>query len=248
MSSNSSPLIRECESSWPNGIELHKPIQRMMVDDPIAVHGPCGSKVCDRAQGRRFSPARPRDRGRRAAAFTGRPGRKDGLCLVLAGPSCHPRTVSLRVGLRRGAETSMDWSADHGLMAGLTAEENVAIPLQARHLEPTEISRRTALAWNRWAWRPSLSPVDDLSGVSASVSEWAGNGCDPLVLVADEPTAELIRKPPTSVSSWPSTPTRQLRCASDDPEVVDAFPEKLSYPMSHSREIGVASDLGKGAQ
>jgi ABC-type ATPase involved in cell division len=37
--------------------------------------------------------------------------------------------------------------------------------------------------------------------------------------------------------------------ASDDPEVVDAFPRKIELSDGHIRErSGVASDLGKGAQ
>jgi len=191
-------------------------------------------------------------------AFTGPSGSgKTVLCLVLAGAvvPTHGRVSLEGRPFVAGAETSIGLVMQtHGLMAGLTAEENVAIPLQARHLEPTEISRRTALALESVGLASEASrPVDDLSGGERQrVGVARAMAGDPLVLVADEPTAELDpgnRQRVLSLLAEHADLGNFVVVASDDPEVVDAFPRKIELSDGHIRErSGVASDLGKGAQ
>jgi ABC-type lipoprotein export system ATPase subunit len=178
-------------------------------------------------------------------ALTGPSGSgKTVLCLVLAGAiqPTHGRVSLDGRPFVAGAETSIGLVLQtHGLMTGLTAEENVAIPLQARRLGPSEISRRTAMALESVGLASEASrPVDDLSGGERQrVGVARALAGDPLVLVADEPTAELDpgnRQRVLSLFTAHAVLGNIVVVASDDPEVVDAFPRTVELSDGRMRE------------
>ncbi len=173
-----------------------------------------------------------------AVAITGPSGAgKTLLCLLLAGalePS-RGRVWVEGAGLasepgepesppRAGTTTGLILQT-HGLVAGLTAEENVALPLQARGVPRDEVARRATQA---------LADVDLARHLSRSVDELSGGerqrvgiaralAADPSFLVADEPTAELDPGNRARVLDLLATTVRRGRAvvvASDDPEVV----------------------------
>lgn len=143
-------------------------------------------------------------RGGVPVALTGRSGAgKTVLCLVLAGALGTTRgTVELDPGPGTRVAISATSGRDgttaiilqsHGLVPGLRAEENVALPLQARGLPRTEVAKRV---------RSTLDLVGLVSHARRSVDELSGGerqrvgiaralALTPLLLVADEPTAEL---------------------------------------------------------
>jgi putative ABC transport system ATP-binding protein len=117
---------------------------------------------------------------------------------------------------------------DHGLVSGLTAFENVALPLQEQRVEPSDIAQRSRTALSQVGLADEADrPVDDLSGGERQrVGIARAVAGDPVVLVADEPTSELD----------PDNRERVLRIlvgdrrhrsivvvASDDPEVTKHF-------------------------
>ena len=177
-------------------------------------------------------------------ALTGPPGSgKTVLCLVLAGAVVPTRgRVSLDGRpLVAGTETIGLVLQTHGLMVGLTAEENVALPLQARRLAAPEISRRTAFALDSVGLASEASrPVDDLSGGERQrVGVARALAGDPQVLVADEPTAELDpgnRQRVLSLLAEHAALGSLVVVASDDPEVVDAFPRTVELSDGRIRE------------
>ncbi len=170
-------------------------------------------------------------------ALTGPSGSgKTVLCLVLAGAMPATRG-EIRIERTSGAVVVDGTSArsgvtglvmqTHGLVEGLTAEENVALPLQARALGRDEVARRTDLALGDVGLRRHASrPVDELSGGERQrVGIARGIAADPAVLVADEPTAELDPDNRARVLGLLTTRARRGRLvivASDDPEVVGA--------------------------
>jgi putative ABC transport system ATP-binding protein len=188
-------------------------------------------------------------------AVTGPSGSgKTVLCLVLAGALAptHGRMSLDGRPFVVGAEASIGLVLQtHGLMAGLTAEENVAIPLQARRLGPTEISRRTTIALESVGLVSEASrPVDDLSGGERQrVGVARALAGRPLVLVADEPTAELDpgnRQRVLSLLAEHAVLGNFVVVASDDPEVVDAFPQKVELSDGRILErSGSANDVGE---
>ncbi|HLW44690.1 MAG TPA: ATP-binding cassette domain-containing protein, partial [Acidimicrobiales bacterium] len=147
-------------------------------------------------------------------AVTGASGSgKTVLCLVLAG-ALHPTRGRVRLERRRDRALLDDMgqgAADqggrggagaylaglvlqtHGLVSGLTAEENVALPLQARRIERAEAATRTARALSDVGLEKHAARlVDELSGGERQrVGIARAIALDPTVLVADEPTSEL---------------------------------------------------------
>jgi ABC-type lipoprotein export system ATPase subunit len=117
----------------------------------------------------------------------------------------------------------------HGLISGLTAEENVALPLQARGHGRTFIDRQVHGALADVALSDEADrAVDELSGGERQrVGVARALALDPDVLVADEPTSELdpdsrqrvLRRLMAFAES-----DRILIVASDDTEVLDEFP------------------------
>ena len=125
---------------------------------------------------------------------------------------------------RVGATTGLILQT-HGLVASLTAEENVALPLQSRGLAREDVMRRTAQALaDVGLARHASRPVDELSGGERQrVGIARALASDPAILVADEPTAELDpdnRARVLDLLLGLSQRGRALVVASDDPEVV----------------------------
>lgn len=157
---------------------------------------------------------------------------KTALCLVLAGALVPTRGQVLLNGrpFVPGPATPVGLILQtHGLVAGLTAEENVALPLQARGLGRTEIGDRslralTAVGLANLATRP----VEDLSGGEHQrVGIARALAGDPVVLIADEPTAELDpgnREIVLGLLMAHAAGPNIVVVASDDPEIVGAFP------------------------
>jgi putative ABC transport system ATP-binding protein len=123
----------------------------------------------------------------------------------------------------------------HGLVEALTAEENVALPLQARAGQPGEragIARASTQALAAVGLADEAArPVGELSGGERQrVGVARALAGDPAVLVADEPTAELDpenRERVLALLTAPTTPARIVVVASDDPEVIGAFPRVI---------------------
>ncbi len=113
-----------------------------------------------------------------------------------------------------------------GLAAELTAEENVALPLQERGLPPADVASRTGEALTA----VGLDGVGDrLSGQLSGgqrqrvgVARALAGGPD--IVIADEPTAELDADNRSRVLTLVlgSSPERIVVIASNDPDVVDA--------------------------
>jgi putative ABC transport system ATP-binding protein len=169
-------------------------------------------------------------------AVTGPSGSgKTVLCLVLAG-ALEPTTGRVRLDgdpVPAGAVGLV--LQTHGLVPALTADENVALPLQARRLPRADVARRAGMALTAVGLAAERSrPVDDLSGGERQrVGVARAIAGDPAVLVADEPTAELDpenRERVMALLTTPTTPARILVVASDDPEVLAAFPRVLELP------------------
>lgn len=168
-------------------------------------------------------------------ALTGPSGSgKTVLCLVLAGALGvtsgrvwieGPGGTELVTGVSARTGVTGLIMQTHGLVGGLTAEENVALPLQARGLPRADAMQRTmdalvGVGLGRHAGRP----VDELSGGERQrVGIARGLAGDPLVLVADEPTAELDPDNRTRVLALLAAHAHRGRVvvvASDDPDVV----------------------------
>jgi putative ABC transport system ATP-binding protein len=156
------------------------------------------------------------------------------LCLVLAGALAPTRGHLLLDGrpFVPGDETPVGLILQtHGLVGGLTAEENVALPLQARGrgLGRDEIGERSLRALASVGLAEEASrPVEDLSGGEHQrVGIARALAADPVVLIADEPTAELDPENRAIVlgllMAQAAAPTIVV-VASDDPEIVAAFP------------------------
>lgn len=164
--------------------------------------------------------------------LTGRSGSgKTILCLVMVGalaPSSGEVLLDGRPLPRDEAGLGLVLQ-HHGLVSGLTAEENVALPLLTRRLPAQEIEEWTgdalgAVGLSRHATRT----VDELSGGERQrvgiARALAGH---PDLLVADEPTSELDPENRARVLSLllqHAADGAIVVVASDDPEVMAALP------------------------
>jgi putative ABC transport system ATP-binding protein len=129
----------------------------------------------------------------------------------------------------------------HGLASGLTAEENVALPLQARGLGREEIALRCEEALHAVALGGSSRRlVDELSGGQRQrVGVARALAGRPEVMLADEPTAELDAVNRAAVLSLLLNPAagRIVLVAANDPEIEAACDEvfRLSDGRMHAR-------------
>lgn len=169
-------------------------------------------------------------------AITGPSGSgKSALCLVLAGAVEPTRGTVLVDGHPISSEDRENTGLVlqvHGLVSGLTAAENVALPLlaQRRLNDDVRDSSMKALASVGLA-DDGHRVVDELSGGECQrvgiARALAGN---PGVLVADEPTAELDpdnREIVLELLLAAAAQGRIVIVASDDPAVISRFPRVI---------------------
>ncbi len=180
-------------------------------------------------------------------AVTGPSGSgKSALCFVLAG-AVEPTQGSV---LFEGRPISSDTREEiglilqvHGLVSGLTAIENVALPLQARRVRPHDVREASvrALALVGLA-DDGERLVDELSGGERQrVGIARALAGEPRIVIADEPTAELDpdnREKVLSLLLERGSQQRIVVVASDDPAVVARFPRVVELEAGHIRAIG----------
>jgi putative ABC transport system ATP-binding protein len=131
----------------------------------------------------------------------------------------------------------------HGLVSGLSAIENVALPLQARRVRPHDVREASvrALALVGLA-DDGERLVDELSGGERQrVGIARALAGEPRIVIADEPTAELDpdnRENVLSLLLERASQQRIVIVASDDPEVVARFPRVVELEAGRVRAIG----------
>jgi putative ABC transport system ATP-binding protein len=180
-------------------------------------------------------------------AVTGPSGSgKSALCFVLAG-AVEPAQGSV---LFEGRPISPVTREEiglilqvHGLVSGLTAVENVALPLQARRVQPRDVRDWSvrALALVGLADHGERL-VDELSGGERQrVGIARALAGDPRIVIADEPTAELDpdnRENVLSLLLERASRRRIVIVASDDPVVVARFPRVVELEAGRVRAVG----------
>jgi ABC-type lipoprotein export system ATPase subunit len=154
------------------------------------------------------------------------------LCMVVAG------LLPLTTGeVRFGSQSLTGPSAPrvsvvlqhHGLVSGLTAFENVTLPLQERRMIPSEVTERAMRALGRTGLADEADrTVDELSGGEQQrVGIARAIAGDAAILIADEPTSELDPENRERVLGLLLEESRRtatvLVVASDDPEVANHF-------------------------
>jgi putative ABC transport system ATP-binding protein len=116
---------------------------------------------------------------------------------------------------------------NHGLVAVLTAAENVALPLQAMRMPKAEVAQRTREALSAVGLDENSDHlVQDLSGGQQQrVAVARALAGDPPILLADEPTSELaadFRSIVLKLLTGHADKGRIVVIASHDPEVLEA--------------------------
>ena len=173
-------------------------------------------------------------RGGIGVGLTGPSGSgKTVLCLLLAAALAPTRGEMLldgaRFGPRNGNRTGLILQS-HGLVAGLTAEENVALPMQTSDISRHEVAERTHRALSA----VGLADLADRRVEVLSGGEHQRVGIaralagDAPILVADEPTAELDpvnRAIVLELLMAHCAKGNLVVVASDDPEVIGTFPQ-----------------------
>jgi putative ABC transport system ATP-binding protein len=180
-------------------------------------------------------------------AVTGPSGSgKSALCFVLAGAVEPTRGSVLFEGRPISPVTREEIGLIlqvHGLVSGLTAIENVALPLQARRVQPSDVREWSvrALALVGLAEHGERL-VDELSGGERQrVGIARALADDPRIVIADEPTAELDpdnREKVLSLLLERAARGRIVIVASDDPAVVARFPRVVELEAGRVRAIG----------
>lgn len=181
-------------------------------------------------------------------AVTGPSGAgKSTLCLALTGAIELIAGILLVDGqsLRPGVLRIGYVLQSHGLVTGLTAAENVALPLQAKGCDRVETMERTASALDSVGLRDEAGRlVGELSGGQRQrVGVARALALDPDILIADEPTTELDpdnRQRILSLLVTFAALPRILVVASDDAEVLGAFP--LLLELSEGRVAATHTD------
>lgn len=165
-------------------------------------------------------------------AITGPSGSgKSALCLVLAGAAEPTRGRILLNGSPMTLVSRENVGLVlqiHGLVEGLTAMENVALPLQARRMQPDDIrdSSVHALAMVGLANHGDRLVGELSGGERQRVGIARALAGDPGVVVADEPTAELDPDNRENVLSLLLARASRggiVIVASDDPVVLSRF-------------------------
>lgn len=172
-------------------------------------------------------------------ALTGPSGSgKSVLCLVLAGVIAPARGHVERVGAGPAGAVPIGLVLQtHGLVEGLTAEENVSLPLQAASVAEDEINDRVSWALGAVGLTTHAARwIEELSGGERQrVGIARALAGEPPVLIADEPTAELDpdnRQRVLDLLVAHAAGGRVVVIASDDGEVVE--------------RCGAVIDLGTG--
>jgi ABC-type lipoprotein export system ATPase subunit len=168
------------------------------------------------------------------------------LCLVLAGALAPTRGRLLLNGKPLTAQDRLRVGLifqNHGLVAGLTALENVALPLQARRMGRAEIARRCSEALASVGLADeSTRLVEELSGGERQrVGVARALAGDPEVVIADEPTAELDpenRERVLGLLIGPRASQRIVVVASDDPEIMMRLHSFVELTGGRVKEAG----------
>jgi ABC-type lipoprotein export system ATPase subunit len=160
-------------------------------------------------------------------------GGKTALCLTAAGLAV-PSRGHVRFVVNGTESPFAEWAhrvglilQTHGLVDGLTAQETVSLPLQAIGAGSRAIERCAREALDSVALLDHASRfVEDLSGGERQrVGIARALAIEPVILVADEPTAELDpdnRKHAIDLLLTFASSGRVLLIASDDAEVLSS--------------------------